>query len=427
MVKPYFASYWPYDCENVTIDDFHRQILIIHLNTSLSFNYFKLSLSYPEMSASQINETNINISSLIDSTKICKLINKDKYLLANQIRVEISVLCQFSTHIIANSSLTMDYNLNQTSNEIRLKFKVNQKYDINRLKVSICELRLFKYLENDCGEPDKPLNSVVSSDKKLAQFSCEDGYEIFPLRSSGYYVKCDVNSEWTDVFPVCLEKMYCDLPQNMTDSSPKILFNNNEFSVINGKNTTTSGTIASYSCENITINGTQTVLNPTSNPIRKCSKGKWVGPDFHCVLSINKYEIVIMDTKFINNIILISMGCLLLLCLVIILSFVVMFWWKRKENKTKSEVIIPRRQQTFANEIELWDNPNDSNRYDSFRMSHLTNDSHYEHLYEDVDKNFQRMSNNTIYESNPINMTNNNLQIQRSRSNSLWASNSSYC
>ncbi len=121
------------------------------------------------------------------------------------------------------------------------------------------------------------------------------------------------------------------------------------------------------------------------------------------------------------------MGCLLLLCLVIILSFVVMFWWKRKENKTKSEVIIPRRQQTFANEIELWDNPNDSNRYDSFRVSHLTNDSHYEHLYEDVDKNFQRMSNNTIYESNPINMTNNNLQIQRSRSNSLWASNSSYC
>jgi hypothetical protein len=184
--------------------------------------------------------------------------------------------------------------------------------------------------------------------------------------------------------------MYCDLPQNMTDSSPKISFNNNEFNVINGKNTTTSGTIASYSCENITINGTQTVLNPTSNPIRKCFKGKWIGPHFNCVLPINKYQIIITDTKSINNIILISiiisMGCLLLLCLVIILSFVIKFWYKRKENKKKSEVIIPRSEQTFANDIELWDNPNDSNRYDSIRMSHLTYHSYYEIVYEDMDK-----------------------------------------
>ncbi len=80
------------------------------------------------------------------------------------------------------------------------------------------------------------------------------------------------------------------------------------------------------------------------------------------------------------------MGCLLLLCLVIILSFVIKFWYKRKENKRKSEVIIPKSEQKYGSDIQLLDNPNDSKRYDSIRMNHLTYDSLDEQVYEDMSK-----------------------------------------
>lgn len=262
------------DCMNRTLYNYTTQYITIYLNTSISFNYFRLNLTYPEIVTSNINQTNITITPIINDSVICESIKKEKSIFVNKISEAISVLCKFSTNITANDH---KFDLSSmTSNRITLKFDSNPNLNNYRLKVSICELKLFEYQMNDCGNPDKPLYSNVSTNGSLTQFDCIDGYEIHPSIPGGYRVKCDLNSEWNHKFPICKAKTYWYLPEN--------------------KN----------------MSGTNQTNTSVTNQINKSGNNE--------------------NNALKNNYVLI--GSVLLLCLITIL-IIIMIWCKHKYSKIK--------------------------------------------------------------------------------------------
>ena len=86
-----------------------------------------------------------------------------------------------STHIFficSDENSNNDYSSSVGADEIVVYVYPDQfdkKFD--RKNVSLCSLTLF-YSSPNCGIPDKPLNSFVKIENRIAYYSCDEGFEL---------------------------------------------------------------------------------------------------------------------------------------------------------------------------------------------------------------------------------------------------------
>ena len=385
----YLALNRTYDCHQVILDDISKQSLNNKLNSSVFFNFIKLTLIYPDLNVSDIPP---DIIAVIDSMFGCQTVRQLKYIVENKIFEDISIKCKLTVLLNAKFGNSVKNSIEKIiiSDKIKLIFKYNKtelntstsgQKSITRLKVSICSLRLFKYPINDCGQPDRPLHSIVSSNDKYIQFGCIEGYELIPFKSSGYNMYCDINSEWSEDFPICTKTIYCNLIDNLTEISPQISYINGDFVVVNGRNTTSDKTIAKLSCENITIDGMPTQLSPSVTPLRTCIRGKWTEPHFQCVT---------INSGFVyKNAIFIAIACLVLIVIIILL--LIAFWYKTKNirkllkqrSKELNESAKSKDTQEFWDIIET-----DPHYYDSIGQNSADNDLNIYEVGNENDSDF---------------------------------------
>lgn len=98
----------------------------------------------------------------------------------------------------------------------------------------LCEVQVFPMIEeNDCGEPEAPVGSLVSVDDGLASYSCEAGYLLAGERS-----RVCKDGAWSGAVPACQE-LECPDPV-----SPKSGY----IEVSNFKGRYQFGSVATYRC-----------------------------------------------------------------------------------------------------------------------------------------------------------------------------------
>ena len=378
--SPYLASPWPEDCTSISINDPEKQSLVIDFNSSLFFNYMKLSLIYPATQVTIDNYTQVKTNAFIHSSMSCEVleqkpINK-QYGFNEEISVTLSIKCKINYDQVSRIKLNVT-NDNKTD-QIKLTFNFGRK-KLKNFKVGLCGIELYEYQTNDCGKPDRPRHSKMSSNTEegYTQFTCDKGYEIAPKTTSGYLMACDINGEWDREFPICVPKSFCPL-LNAWKGSPKITYINANFDMNDGKNVTAVNTIANHSCKNVFIDGYETDLSPETNSLRTCMDGKWSGSELKCVP--NNFWRKLLGPNLVYFALFVIT---ILISLIIILTSIIMCKSKRVVEK---------------GEPQRGDSVNNHNYYESVRMSNVSVDHNYDYVYQGIDQTEQSFNNNSIYE-----------------------------